>query len=176
MKNTQWRCVHVRKRFERIVALHLEKQTLETFVPSCRMRERSPGSKPGIELPLIPGYVFLKCDSVQREALHAIPGVLTIVRSADANDIVPAHEIEDLQRVVNSGISCELWPHLPGRSVTVEDGPLQGITGVLADTMGKRRLVLPISLLGQSVAVEIDDSCRLDLAHPPRSEALCVHD
>ena len=174
MQNTQWRCVHVRKRFERIVALHLEKQALETFVPSYRMHERSPESQPRIELPLIPGYVFFKCDSVQREAIHAIPGVLTIVRSGDGIGIVLTHEIENLQRVVNSGISCELCPHLPGQSVTVEDGPLQGISGVLANPIGKRQLVLPISLLGRSVAVEIDDSCRLSLGHPPRSEALCV--
>jgi transcription antitermination factor NusG len=174
MQDTQWRCVHVRKRFEPVVALYLEKQALETFVPFCRMPVRPRKSQPRIEVPLFPGYVFFKGDFVEPRTIQAIPGVLGIVRSADAIGIVPTHEIKDLQRVVSSGIPCELWPHVPGRPVTVEDGPLRGITGALASPTGKRRLVLPISLLGRSVAVEIDDSWKLSEAPPPKTKSAAL--
>ena len=171
MQNTQWRCIHVRKRFERVVALHLEKQGLETFVPSCRLHEGSPEGQPSFEVPLFPGYVFFKCDFVDRRAIFAIPGVLAMVRNARVRAAALAHEIEELQRLVNCGMTFELGPpRVAGRSVTVEDGPLRGLTGVLAKTKGKRRLVLPISLICRSVAVEIDDSWKLIYALSPQSE------
>ncbi len=176
VQNTLWRCLHVRRRFELIVALHLEKQSLETFVPFCGMHDRSPKGQSPIGVPLFPGYVFFKCDFVAWRTIHAIPGVLAIVRNAQSIGIVRTHEIENLRRVVNSGISCELWPHLPGRSVTVEDGPLRGISGTLVNAIGKHRLVLPISLMCLSVAFEIDDSRGLSQAYPPRSEAPLRHD
>ena len=176
MQNTLWRCLYVRKRFEPIVAMRLEKQALETYVPFCGMQDRSPRSQSPIGPPLFPGYVFFKCDFVAWRAIQAIPGVIAIVRRAGSIGIVPTPEIEDLQRVVNSGIPCELWPHVPGsRSVSVEDGLLRGIRGVLANTIGKRRLVLPISLTCLSLALEIDDSWKLSQPYPLRSEASLRH-
>jgi hypothetical protein len=43
-----------------------------------------------------------------------------------------------------------------GQSVRIEQGPLAGLRGVLSDFKGQARLVVSVTLLGRSVAVEID--------------------
>src|SRR5690349_9709503 len=175
MQNTLWRCLHVRKRFERIVAMHLEGEPLETFVPFCGIHDRSPEGPSSIGVPLFPGYVFFKRDFVVWKAIHAIPGVIGIIRSGGSIGIVRTHEIENLRRVVASGIQFEPWHPVPGRSVTVEDGPLRGVSGVLDTTIGNHRLVLPISLIRSSLAFVIDDSWELSRPYRSRSEAPLPH-
>lgn len=159
--NTPWRCLHVRRRFERLVALRLEKKGFETFVPFCPIQDRSPNGQPRIGVPLLPGYVFFRCDFAEQTSICAIPGVLAIVRSVESISMVRTHEIQDLQRVVNSGIPCQRWPVTSGNLETIEDGPLRGLSGVPVNTTGKRRLILPISLVCRSVAIEILDGWNL---------------
>jgi transcription antitermination factor NusG len=70
---------------------------------------------------------------------------------------VDEQEIEAIRKLVSSGV-----PNFPcaylgiGSKVRIEAGALRGIEGVLVEMKGKRRLVLSITLLQRSVAVEID--------------------
>jgi transcription antitermination factor NusG len=139
------------------------------------MHDRPPEGQSLVEQALFPGYVFFKCDFVEWRTIYAVPGVLAIVRDGASIGIVRTREIENLRRVVDSGIPCELWPQVRGRSVTVEDGPLRGISGVLANTIEKHRLVIPVSLIDLSLAFEIDDSWGLSQAYPQRSEISLRH-
>jgi hypothetical protein len=43
-----------------------------------------------------------------------------------------------------------------GEKVRIESGPLRGLAGVLVELKGNRRLILSVSLLQRSVAVEMD--------------------
>jgi transcription antitermination factor NusG len=45
-----------------------------------------------------------------------------------------------------------------GDRVRIDSGPLLGLEGILTDVKGSRRLVLSVSLLQRSVAVEIDSA------------------
>jgi hypothetical protein len=59
--------------------------------------------------------------------------------------------------VVTSGIPNQPWPFLKvGEKVRIESGPLRGLEGVLVEFKGNRRLILSVTLLQRSVAVEMD--------------------
>jgi len=50
-----------------------------------------------------------------------------------------------------------LWPFLKsGQRVSIEEGPLRSLEGVLITTKGSDQLILSISLLQRSVAVAVD--------------------
>jgi transcription antitermination factor NusG len=66
-------------------------------------------------------------------------------------------EIEAIQAMVSSGLRTEPWPYLGiGQRVRIEGGALSGLEGILASFKGSRRIVVSVSLLQRSVALEID--------------------
>ncbi len=64
-----------------------------------------------------------------------------------------------IERVVLSGVRAEPCPYLEtGQNVRIEDGPLRGLKGILISFKDRHRIVVSVSLLRRSVAVEIDRS------------------
>jgi transcription antitermination factor NusG len=85
------------------------------------------------------------------------PGVIRIVGYDRVPVPVDEAEIKALQTLVTSEVPTEPWPFLRiGEQVQIESGPLHGLKGILLEVRGTRRLVLSVSLLQRSVAVEID--------------------
>jgi transcription antitermination factor NusG len=71
--------------------------------------------------------------------------------------IIPPNEIDNLRRVVESGMSVEPHPFLKcGESVRIKSGPLSGVQGVLVRKRDLYRLILSVEMLGKSASVEID--------------------
>jgi transcription antitermination factor NusG len=66
-------------------------------------------------------------------------------------------ELEAIQKVVSAGLPLEPCPYLEvGQRIRIEDGALSGIEGILTGFKGTHRLVVSVSLLRRSVALEID--------------------
>jgi transcription antitermination factor NusG len=84
------------------------------------------------------------------------PGVTQIVGSNRTPIPVDEAEIAALQTSVASGLPSQPWPFLQvGDRVQIELGPLRGLEGILLEVRGALRLVLSVTLLQRSVAVEI---------------------
>jgi transcription antitermination factor NusG len=160
MEKALWYGLRVRQSFERIVALHLKKRAVESFVPFYLVPGR-PGRGPRTEAPLFPGFVFCKCEVAALGTIWVIPGVIAVVHGVEPTDTIPVQEIENLQRVVNSGLPYKPWPFTPGRLVTVAEGPLRGVTGVLHRATPTRQLVLSLTLIRRSIVTEIATSWKL---------------
>jgi transcription antitermination factor NusG len=59
--------------------------------------------------------------------------------------------------LAKSGLPAVPWPHLKaGERVRIERGALEGIEGILTAMKKECRVVLSVTLLQRSVAVEID--------------------
>lgn len=67
-------------------------------------------------------------------------------------------EITAIQTSIKSGLPRQPWPFLQvGDRVRIEHGPLGGVEGILLRFGGHHSLVLSVSLLQRSVAVQIDE-------------------
>ena len=85
------------------------------------------------------------------------PGVLLIVGIGKTPIPIDQAEIAAIQTLVTSGLPSQPWPFLQiGERVTINYGALCGVEGILLDFKGRNRLVLSVTLLQRSVAVEID--------------------
>ena len=88
------------------------------------------------------------------------PGVVYIVGNGKIPLPIDDTEIDALQAVIRSGLLIEPAPFLNiGNRVSIFEGPLRGLDGILIDVKSSARLVLSVALLRRSVRVEVDRNC-----------------
>jgi transcription antitermination factor NusG len=158
--NSRWLVVHVRAGGEMSVACSLTQRGYEQFLPCYPHLRRWSDRTTTIRAPLFPGYVFLRFDSDNRNAIITIPGVIGFV--GIGKDPVPVEDSEvDALRVITAGAfgfgPCQ-FPKV-GETVQIQEGPLSGLRGIMLRHKGKSRLVVSVPLIKQSVYVEIQSSC-----------------
>jgi transcription antitermination factor NusG len=139
-----------------VVATLLRQKGYEEFLPLYKERRRWSDRFKWVELPLFPGYVFCRLASESRLPILTIPGVLHFVGIGKAPAAIDDAEVATIQATIRSGLTAEPWPFLSvGQRVRVEEGPLTGVEGLLVDDRKRQRIVVSVSLLQRSVAVEI---------------------
>jgi transcription antitermination factor NusG len=153
-----WYAIRVRSNCEQTASTVLHAKGYEQFLPSYRSRRRWSDRVKELDLPLFPGYVF--CRLNVRDRLLPIlttPGVVAIVGSGKTPLPIADNEIEAVRAILRSGLAAQPWPFLGvGAGVFIEAGPLAGLEGIVTNTDKVCRLVVSVSLLQRSVAVEID--------------------
>ena len=152
-----WFALQVRMRHETGVADHLQGKGYEWFLPLYKAQRRWSDRVKEVHSPLFPGYLFCRFNPHDRLPILKTPGVTQIVGYSHVPVPVDEQEIQAIRKLVASGVSNFPCPYLEvGSKVRIEAGALRGLEGILMDLKGKRRLVLSITLLQRSVAVEID--------------------
>lgn len=152
-----WYALQVRTRWEHSTSALLCGKGYQTFTPTSTPAKRWNGRSRKLAPTLFPGYVFCQFDVHNRLPVLVTPGVIAIVGRGRVPVPVEDSEIAAIQRLVSSGLQTEPWPYLElGQRVRIEDGVLSGLEGILVCFKGTRRIVLSVSLLRRSVALEID--------------------
>jgi transcription antitermination factor NusG len=154
-----WYALRTKSRYENTVASHLFARGYESFLPLYKCRRRWSDRSKEIELPLFPGYVFCQFNSLDRFPILSIPGVVHVVGVGRTPVSIDESEIAAIQAAVKSGLHRQPCPFLEiGDRVRIEHGPLCGIEGILLGFRGNQRLVLSVTLLQRSVAVQVDEA------------------
>jgi transcription antitermination factor NusG len=137
----------------------LSNKGYEVFLPTSKTLKQVRSRLTALETPLFPGYVFCRFDAHNRLPVLITPGVIAVVGRGRVPVPVEDAEIEAIQKAVSTGLQVEPWPYLEaGQVVWVEDGALAGVKGILTGFKGTDRIVLSVSLLHRSVALEISRS------------------
>jgi transcription antitermination factor NusG len=153
-----WYALRVQTRRANAAAAALRGKGFEEFLPVYSCRRRWSDREKIVELPLFPGYIFCRIDLSDRLVpVLTTPGVTGFVSAGRVPFPVAEQEIETLQRVARSGLSAVPCPYVRvGSRITLEAGPLAGLEGLVMKIDSLDRLVVSISLLQRSVAIEID--------------------
>jgi len=166
-----WFAIMARTGREKSATLLLENAGYECLLPVSKYTRRWSDRMKEVEVPLFPGYLFCRMDPQNRLPVLMTPGVIQIVGVGKSPIPVAEEEIAAIQRVVKNGLSTMPWPYLQvGRVARIEDGPLRGMTGIIVRIKSGMKLVLSVSLLQRSVAVELDRSW-VTSVHPEKSVA-----
>ena len=154
-----WFALQVRTRQEASVAQQLYGQGYERFLPLYKLRKRWSDRIKEVDAPLFPGYLFCRFNPQDRLPILKTPGVIQIVGFNNGPAAVDESEIRSIQTLVATGAPHQPWPFLAtGDRVRIESGPLHGLEGILIDVKRSHRLILSVTLLQRSVAVEIDSA------------------
>jgi transcription antitermination factor NusG len=161
-----WFALQARSRCEHYVAEHLSGKGYELFLPLYTCRKRWSDRIKKVELPLFPGYLFCRFDPYDRLPILKTPWLIKIVGFNNIPTPVDDEEISSVRTLITSGSTAQPWPFFAvGDKVRIESGPLRGVVGVLTQIKGQNKLVVSITLLQRSVAVEVDPA----LVTPERS-------
>jgi transcription antitermination factor NusG len=153
-----WYALRVQSRLGSLASTTLRGKGYEEFLPLYRSRRRWSDRIKELELPLFPGYLFCRFDASDRlMPILTTPGVIRIVGIGKTPAPVDDDEIEAIRVILRSGLAAQPWPLLHvGSKVYIEAGPLAGLEGIITNTDKVYRLIVSVSLLQRSVAVEID--------------------
>jgi transcription antitermination factor NusG len=170
--NKLWYALRVRSRHENLVASHLQARGFESLLPLYKCRRRWSDRFKEMQLPLFPGYVFCLFNQLNRLPILTIPGIVHVVGVGRTPLPIDETEMATILTAVQSGVLSRPWPFLQvGNKVRVEYGPLSGVEGILLGFRGHHRLVLSVTLLQRSVAVQVDEAWITPLPEQKRGSA-----
>jgi transcription termination/antitermination protein NusG len=151
-----WYAAYTRPRHEKNVAAQLGMRAVETYLPLYRAIHNWNGRKAEVNLPLFPGYVFIKVPLTDRVRVLEQPGVVRLVGVHGKATPLPDDEIEQLRSAL-AFCKAEPYPFMvPGEKVRIRTGPMAGFEGKILRRKGKVRLVVSLDLIQRSIVLELD--------------------
>ena len=171
----RWCALLVRARHEKTTQSALEARGLETFLPLYSNRHIYGNRTREFRVPLFPGYVFCRFmlepdaqsmpeagsvngpHSVNEEPSLTKQSLLHAAGTGRAPVPVDERELAAIRVALNSPFT--ITPHhyvRLGRPGRIRSGPLAGIEGIVIEVKGGLILILSITSLERSIAVELD--------------------
>ena len=153
----RWYAIRVRSKFELVSSASLSNKGYDTYLPLYTAKRHSARGVRISRLPLFPGYVFCRMDATRRLPVLMTPGVVSIVSMGAVPAPIDDRELEAVRTILHSGLEAGPFPFLSiGQSVLVVKGPLAGLQGLVVRFGRQQRLVVSVTLLQRSIAVEVD--------------------
>ena len=170
IQTPQWYAIRVKSNREHVTAQALRGKDYEVCLPVYRALRPSGGHP--TDVPLFGGYVFCQFDPRHRLPILTVPGVVHIVGFGNEPQPVDATEMASILSLMQTGLRLAPYPYPPvGRRVQLRAGPLRGVEGMILAHKGQNKLLVSVSLLQRTVAVDVDLSWVDQCVHPITSLA-----
>jgi transcription antitermination factor NusG len=151
-----WYAAYTCPRHEKYVAQQLIRRQIGSFLPMYSSVRRWKDRRKRIDLPLFPGYVFVQMNERNRLDILRLAGVVQLVCFQGKPAAIAPSEIEALRHGSSGSVVIQPHPYLKeGRRVRIISGPMIGTEGIYVRRKQQTRLVISISLIQRSVAMEI---------------------
>ncbi len=153
----RWYAAYACANHEKRVAQQLGRRCVEFFLPLHEALRLWKDRRVRLQLPLFPGYIFVRIALRDRMRVLEIPSVVHLVSFNGLPTALPEEEIEAIRSALNQRLRIQPHPHQAvGSRVRIKGGPLQGFEGILLRRKGNCRIVLTIDLIMRSVVVDVD--------------------
>jgi len=152
-----WYAAYTCANHEKRVAAELQARSVEQFLPLYSSARKWKDRRVSLELPLFPGYVFVRLALRDRLSVLQIPSVVRLVGFNGQPTPMPDPEMEALRSGLSKRLRAEPHPYLVvGRRVRIKAGPFAGLEGILRRKKSNLRVVISLELIQRSVAVDVD--------------------
>ena len=154
-----WYAAYTCANHEKRVAAELGVRDVEHFLPLYSSVRRWKDRRVQLELPLFPGYVFVRLALRDRLRVLQIPSLVRLVGFNGLPTALPDEEMETLRSGLSERSLATPHPFLTrGRCVRIVRGPLEGLEGILLRRKGGYRFVLSVDLIQRSIVMDVDGS------------------
>jgi len=156
----KWYVFKVMSRQEKKAASQLAKKQIEYYLP-LRPKKRTWSDRIKIiEMPLFPGYIFVKIDfSSEKNALFSATGICGFISVDEKPAVMSEADIETIKKLTASShelttASIDNYPE--GLEVKFDHGPFKGVTAVVKGVKNKKYIFVKFQMMGQMAVAEVD--------------------
>ncbi len=152
-----WYVAHTRARNEKALAHDLTRWQIPCYLPLISRKTRSSrtGRISRSQVPVFPGYVFFNATEPQRYQSLTTNRIAKLLIVPQQEQLLA--ELERIELLLRSDEGFDVVQRLQaGDWARITVGPLQGLEGVIVRAAGRWRLSMNVTILGQSVQVEVD--------------------
>ena len=154
---SRWYVAHTCSKHEKRVQEHLNRREIEAFLPLYESLRKWKDRRVRLQLPLFPGYVFVRIALKDQIRIFEIPSIVRLVGFNGSPTPLRDEEVEILRNGLNQQLRAAPHPYLTaGRRVRIRNGPLVGAEGILLRVKSNFRVVLTIECLLRSASFEVD--------------------
>jgi len=159
VEQAQWYAIQTRPKHEKKVAAELDQKAITAYLPLVEQVHRWSDRFKVVQVPLFSGYVFVNTpiSPAVRVSVLRVWGVLGFVGPQKQAMPIPAHQIEDIRRLLAGNVPFA-WHSLPrvGQRVRLYGGCLDGVEGVLVGRQGDRRLVISVEAIERTLSISVE--------------------
>lgn len=153
-----WYAIQTRPRHEKAVVMQCAPRGVHTFLPLYTAKRKWKEHRAEVQLPLLPGYVFVRMELRDRLKVLTLPSVLGLVAFSGTPAAIPDDQIEALRHAVRTRRAEPCALLCRGARVRVTSGPLQGLEGIVLRRKDKVRVVVTFDWMSRSVSITLDGS------------------
>lgn len=147
--------LHTRARCEKKIQSLFSQQGLTVYFPVELRRHQYGARQREYEIPVFPGYVFLRIPPDQESWVQQNQYIANCFYVHDEAKLLD--ELGMIQRALEGGAQVDVFQYLvEGQRVRIRSGPLKNIEGVIRAVGEENQLVLNLEMIQQSVAMKID--------------------
>lgn len=158
--HTQWYALYTSSRREKQTHEFLLKQGVHSYLPLVKTLKQWSDRKKWVEEPLFRSYLFVHISEAEYFDVLNAPGAVRFIIFEGKTVPIPPQQIEAIRQFVETGqelpeVELEMEP---GAEVDIVAGPMKGISGVLMEIRGKKKVKIEINGLGKAVYLELPAS------------------
>jgi transcription antitermination factor NusG len=153
-----WLAVYVKSRTEKKALKELQDEGIEAYLPLQNKLRQWSDRKKWVEIPLIPGYIFVWVSRREYENVLQSNYTVCYVTFEGVAAIIPNKQIDDLKLMLThreSDIEITRQTFEAGQIIKVIAGPMIGLVGKLVRIKGKDKVAIELEQLGYSALIEI---------------------
>lgn len=168
----RWFVAHTKSRNEKALSSELSRLSIFHYLPLTERTTRSPsnGRISRSLVPVFPGYLFFNGNEEERYLALRTNRVAKILEVPDQKQLL--NELQRIDFLLRNTDAFEVTNRLMiGDWARILSGPLQGLEGVITQVSGRLRLWMNVTILGQSVNVEVGPEKVERIDPPPYAEA-----
>ncbi len=155
-EESKWYVLFVRSNQEKRVAHSLSERGIEHFLPCYPSVRQWKDRRVKLEMPLFPGYVFVRLPFLERIKAITVPYVVALVGTRNSPSVISEDEIAWIRQGLEHG---KATPHEyleAGERVEITDGAMSGMKGILLRRHNGTRVVISLDSIARAFVVEVD--------------------
>ncbi len=153
---THWYAAHTNSRHEKKVSGQLHGRGVEHFLPLYEAVHRWNNRSCRVQIPLFPGYLFVRIRTQDKLLVLTTPGVVRLVGPSGHPSPLLDAEIDQIRAYLDMRLPAEPYPYLnSGEHVRIVAGPLAGHEGILIRRNGDLRVVISLDQIMRSIVLNV---------------------
>jgi transcriptional antiterminator RfaH len=155
----EWAVAATHPHREALASENLTRQGFTSYCPVIMRRVRHARRAYDSVKPLFPGYLFIGLENWQTQLrpLSSTLGIRTLVMSGGRPATLPAGFVENLRaREIDGRIAKPERAFQIGQTVTIQNGPFDGLIGQIVGLRENDRVLVLLDLLKRATRVSVD--------------------